>query len=112
MNRFPVMTRKRFHLFVAFLLLVCLVCPFVEMSLHWNNNIFQTGQDNESTIAVLLLLLELGFALATLFVLLVSSILEEQGFVTLHRLLRFASSLAIPLPELSPPLSPPLPLRI
>jgi hypothetical protein len=108
MNGFPAMTRKQFHFLVALLLLVCLVCPFVEMAFDSSDNIFQTGQDNESTIAVLLLLLELGFALATLFVLFFSSILEKEGFVTLHQLVRFASSFAIPLPELSPP----LPLRV
>jgi hypothetical protein len=102
------MSRKRFHLLVALLLLICLVCPFVEMTFHSSNNIFLTGQDNESTVAVLLLLLELAFAVASLFVLLLSGALEKECFVTLHRPLRFTPGFANPLPELSPP----LPLRI
>jgi hypothetical protein len=101
---FRAMNRRRFHLLVALLLFVCLVCPFVEMTFHVSSNIFQTGQDNETTLAVLLLLLELAFALPIFLVLLSWSILEKERFVTLHRFLRFASSFAIPLPELSPPL--------
>jgi hypothetical protein len=102
------MTSKRFHLLVALVLLVCLICPFVEMALNSNDNIFQTGQDNETTIALLLLFLELGFALAILFVLFLSSTMEKGRAVTLHRLLKFVPSIAVPLPELSPP----LPLRV
>ena len=62
------MTPKRFHIVLAAVLVVCIICPYVETALDWNQSIFDTGYDTESTVAVIALLLVLAFALAKLIV--------------------------------------------
>lgn len=58
------MTSKRFFIVLAAVLVVCMVCPYVETALNWNQSIFDTGYDTESTVAVIALLLVLASALA------------------------------------------------
>ncbi len=102
------MIRKACHASVALFLLVCLVCPFVEMALDSNDSIFLTGKDMESSLGVLVVVLGLALAVASVLILLPSGILEKERLVPAHRLMKSASSLVFPIPELSPP----LPLRI
>jgi hypothetical protein len=97
------MTGRRLHVLVALALVLCLISPFVENAFHSTENIFQTGQDRESTLAVLLLLVELAVALAGLLVVLLSSLVEKERVTTLHGLSGFTKHCAIPLPASSPP---------
>jgi hypothetical protein len=99
------MTTKRFHALIAMLLLACVICPFVEMAVHSNENIFVTGQDGESSVALVLLLLELVFTLASLMVFFVPRVFCRVPFVCSHPLLKSTPGCCIPLSELSPPLS-------
>lgn len=105
-----VRTAKGFHALVALALLACGLCPFFEIALHFNGSIFQNGYDTESTLAVLLLLLELSFAVGRLLVALLPRIIKQLNLVCIcsDRLTLPATIFAIVLPEISPP----LPLRI
>lgn len=90
------------------ILVICALSPFLESAANWNDSVFATGYDGESTMAVLVLLLELVISLAGLLVCLCQNL--ELGE-------RMVLSLSSATPELgfriaSPELSPPLPLRI
>ena len=65
-RRFRAMTRKGFHILLAFILVICVLCPYLECALHWNQSIFDTGHDSESTLAVIALLLILAFLIVSL----------------------------------------------
>ena len=56
--------RRLFHIAVALILVICVLAPYLELAADFNNSIFNTGCDNETTIAVLVLLLELVISLA------------------------------------------------
>lgn len=60
------MTRRGLHASLALILLVCVICPYVEMALDWNASIFTTGYDTESTVGIIALLVILSLALARL----------------------------------------------
>jgi hypothetical protein len=64
-GRFPAMSRRAFHVLLGLILVACVICPFVEFAIGWNDTIFTTGYDTESSVAVIMLLLELVLALAT-----------------------------------------------
>ena len=102
------MTRKGFHILLALTLVVCVLCPYVEIALSWGQSLLDTGYDTETTVAVIALLLILAFALAKFLVsVLVVSTGEgplDDSHGTLRPLLGFISTL--------PDVSPPLPLRI
>lgn len=51
---------------MALTLGICLLCPYVEWSVHSNRTIFQTGKDNETSIAVLTLSAALALVVADL----------------------------------------------
>lgn len=97
---------KGFHALVAVVLVVCALCPLVEMALHLNGSIFKHGCDTGSTLALILLLLELSFALGRLTVALLALVLKQLscGYFHLDRLTLPALNFAIVLPEISPPL--------
>ena len=59
------MRRKGFHVLLALILLVCLVSSFVEFAIGWNETIFSTGYDTQTFVAVVMLLVEMVFALAS-----------------------------------------------
>ncbi len=99
---------RAFHILVALALFGCALSPFIETAMHWNGNIFQTGYDTESTVAVLVLLLELAYWIAKTFVVLLGPVLERFSLVRLVRLTLPALDFAAVLPEIPPP----LPLRI
>lgn len=101
-----VRTAKGFHALIAASLFGCALCPLIEIALHSNGAIFQRGYDTESTLALLLLLLELSFAIGRLLVALLPCVLERLNLVCFysdrHSLL--ATNFGIVLPEISPPL--------
>ena len=101
-------TPRVFHTLIALALVACALCPYVETAIHWNGTIFQTGFDTESTVAVLLLLLELAYGLAKLLAVLLPPVLRWLSFVYSERHEFRSLSFATVLPEISPP----LPLRI
>jgi hypothetical protein len=102
------MNRKAFHAALGLILISCLVCPFVELAIGWNDTIFCTGYDTESLIAVVVLLFELALALASATVFLVASSRKTEPLVVRHLVLVFGSGFDILLPDNSPP----IPLRI
>ena len=102
------MTTRRLHIFIALALLICMICPFAEMALHSDNCIFASGQDNESTLALLLLIVELTFALGKLLVVLLPRFLTKLMLVDTELLTLPKPNFAVVLADISPP----LPLRI
>jgi hypothetical protein len=62
------MNRRIFHLLIALVLVACVVSPWVESALDCHDNMFSTGYDGESTLAIVVLLLELVLSLASLLI--------------------------------------------
>ena len=56
------------------ILVGCAVSPFVESALDCHGNVFSTGCDGESTLALVILLLELVLTLASVLVLFLPNI--------------------------------------
>lgn len=103
------MTRRGFHILLALTLVVCVLCPYIEVVIGWNQTIFDTGYDSESTVGVIALLLVLAFALASLLIHFLASTAGEERLAVRILRLRPALDFISTLPEVSPP---PLPLRI
>lgn len=99
------MKRKVFHVVLGLILIACVICPFVELAIGWNDTILSTGYDTESTLAVVMLLLELVFVLASAIAIFVPDVLAAEPLVVRHRLFTFESGFGILLPDFSPPLS-------
>ena len=93
---------------IALILVICAISPFLESTINWNDTVFATGYDGESTLAVLVLLLELVISLAGLLVCLCRNLQLGERVVLKHSCLISASEFGIKIPELSPP----APLRI
>ena len=102
------MSRRVFQAVIALILVICLVCPFVEMALGWDSSIFTTGHDSESTLAVIILLFELVLALAGVLVFLIPNIQVKESVVEKYQRLTSDPSFRIAIPDASPP----VPLRI
>jgi hypothetical protein len=62
------MKRRIFHVLIALVLVACALSPFVESALNSQDSMFSTGCDGESTLAIVVLLLELVLSLASLLV--------------------------------------------
>ena len=60
------MNRKMLHVLIALVLVACALSPFVESALNSQDSMFSTGCDGESTLAIVVLLLELVLSLASL----------------------------------------------
>jgi hypothetical protein len=103
------MTRKGFHVLLALILVVCVLCPYVEFALDWNQTIFDTGYDGETVVAVIALLLILAFALARLLVSVLADRTSGKPLDESHKPLRPILDFISTLPDV---FSPPLPLRI
>lgn len=89
---------------VALTLLGCALCPFVEILLHWNSSIFLTGHDTESSLAFLLLLIELSFAIAKLLAFVLSAVLQRLGIIfSSNRIVAIRPIFSQILPATSPP---------
>lgn len=104
------MTRRGFHILSALILVICVLCPYVECALHWNQSIFDTGYDGESTVAVIALLLILAFLIASLLAHFIPDSAAAESLVRSPVTLRRAPLDFIFAPDVSPP--PLLPLRI
>lgn len=94
---------------VALVLFGCMLCPFVEILLHWNGSIFVTGHDTESTVAFLLLLIELSVAIARSLVIILRGVLGRLGVAFCSNRV---AEIGFVLPSILPTISPPVPLRI
>lgn len=98
--------RRAFHVAVALVLVVCALSPFLETAVNWNDTVFATGYDGESSVAVLVLLLELVISIAGLRVCLCRTLqLGERIVIRQFSLIR-ELEFSFKIPELSPP--PPL----
>jgi sugar phosphate permease len=102
-------TRKGFHVLLALTLVVCVLCPYVEFALDWNETIFNTGYDTETTIAVIALVLILTFALARLLISVLADRTGEESLAESHLIISGILDFIATVPDVSPP---PLPLRI
>lgn len=96
---------RMFHAAIALILLACVICPFVELAIGWNDTIFTTGYDGDSTLAVLVLLLELALALASLLVSFLSARRVLERIIAQLHLLTSHFDFGVILPSFSPPLS-------
>lgn len=91
---------------IALVLVVCALSPFLETAVNWNDTVFATGYDGESSVAVLVLLLELVISIAGLHVCLCRTLqLGERIVIRQFSLIR-ELEFSFKIPELSPP--PPL----
>jgi len=102
------MSRKAFHVVLALVLVACLICPFVELAIGWNDTIFSTGYDTESALAVVMLLVELVLALAGVIALFLPHVHVTGPLVIPRRI----STSEFGVDTFLPDLSPPVPLRI
>ena len=93
---------------IALILVICALSPFLETAVNWNDSVFGTGYDGESSLALLVLLLELVISLAGLLVCLCRNLQLGERVVIKHSRLISESDFGIKIPELSPP----TPLRI
>jgi hypothetical protein len=98
-GRFLAMNRKAFHILLGLVLVSCLVCPFVEFAIGWNDTIFTTGYDTESSVAVIMLLVELVLALATVIALFLPETQLAEPLVTRRYPLTSEFGVAILLPD-------------
>ena len=103
------MTRRRFHVLVALILLVCVICPYVETALDWNEGLFTTGYDTESIVAIIALLLILSLTLAKLLVVFLPARISNEFIVAFRPPRKRKNGFVFGIPEVSPPT---LPLRI
>ena len=98
---------KGFHVLVGFSLLVCALCPFVEIVLRFHGSIFQHGSDAPSTLVLLFLVFELSFALGRSLVSILARVLKKLCLIyfCVDRLALPALRCGLVLPEVPPPLS-------
>jgi p-aminobenzoyl-glutamate transporter AbgT len=101
--------RRWFHIAIALILVACAISPFAETAIRWNQSIFTTGHDTESTIAVMALLIVLAFSLARLLAAFAPILLGTYLSVSSPAFKQALRGLVFIIPETS---SPPLPLRI
>lgn len=107
------MTGRKLHILIVVVLVACLFSPFVEIGVHSTGNIFRTGHDRETTLALLLLMVELATALGDFLVVLLAEFVEKEPLCSLNPLSGpsdFEKSFWAPLSESESP--PPIPLRI
>ena len=101
--------RRAFHAIVAIILVVCVLSPYLESAVDLNDSVFATGYDTETTVAILMLLLELVLSLTNLLASVCRSVqLSAPAAVVRNSFGTRESSFGIRISELSPP----LPLRI
>ena len=102
------MNRRRFHVVVALILLVCVACPYIEAAFDWNESIFTTGYDTESVVAIIALLLVLSLTLAKLMAVFLPSMIVNEPIAASRSARKREHGFVFGIPEVSPP----LPLRI
>ena len=80
--------------------------PFLEeFALHWDQSIFASGYDGESTVAVIALVLILAFALAKLLASFVPEGTTEEPLFHPQETVSVSADVAASLPDTSPPLA-------
>lgn len=97
--------RRAFHAIIAIILVVCVLSPYLESAVDLNDSVFATGYDTETTVAILVLLLELVLSLTNL----LASLSKNTRLSGPLRVMVVEKSFAAPefgiaIPELSPPL--------
>lgn len=100
------MKGRRLHILVAIVLVACLISPFVEIGVHSTGDIFRTGHDRETTLALLLLLVELATALGDFLVVLLAGVVEKEPVCSRGPLTgpsEFKKIFMVSLPGYSPP---------
>jgi hypothetical protein len=100
--------RRAFHTIIAIILVVCVLSPYLESAMDLNDSVFATGYDNETTVAILVLLLELVFSLTKLLPSLCRNSQLSTAVVVEKSFVRPGFGSGICISELSPP----VPLRI
>src|SRR6266436_4124356 len=58
----PTMRSRLLHVGTVFILVVCLICPLVELFDHWDHTL-QTGNDTEYTLVILALCVGVAYSL-------------------------------------------------
>ena len=105
------MTRRGLYILLAVILVgcvLCVLCPYVEFAFDWNESIFTTGYDGESTIAAIAFLLILAILIAGLPADFVPNSAASEPLIDSHVTSGAALNSISSIPESSPP----LPLRI
>jgi hypothetical protein len=107
-SRLHPVTRRGFHDSIALILLVCVICPYVEIALHWHESIFTTGYDTESIVAVIALLVILSLALTKLLAAFLPTEISDELIVASYPIRKPQRAFASATSEVSLP----VPLRI
>jgi len=102
------MSRRMFHILMALILVGCALSPLVESALDCQGSVFTTGCDGETTLACVVLLLELALSLASLLVLLCPNFQLKDRIVDSCQRLTPDLDFCVIIPDASPP----VPLRI
>jgi hypothetical protein len=95
--------RRAFHIIIAIILVVCVLSPYVESAVDLNDSVFATGYDNETTVAILVLLVELVLSLTNLLPSLCLTSRLSTPVVAEESFVQPAVGFGICIPELSPP---------
>src|SRR5260370_28419502 len=101
--------RRALHAAIALILVICVLSPYLELAVDLNDSVFATGYDTETTVAILMLLLELVLSLTNLLASLRKNLPLNAPLIVIK------NSLAVPefgFGATISELSPPLPLRI
>jgi hypothetical protein len=107
-SRLLPVTRRGFHALIGLILLVCVICPYVETALDWNESIFTTGYDTESTVGIIALLVILSLAFAKLLAAFLPKQISDELIVASHPIRKPEHVLASATSDFSLP----VPLRI
>ena len=99
------MSRKGFHILLALTLFACAICPYIEIALHSNQYIFETGYDGETTVAIITLVLILAFALAKLLASFVPEGTTEESLFHPQETIGLSTDVGASFPDTSPPLA-------
>ena len=100
-------SRRALHVAIALVLVFCFLSPFLESAINWNQTVFATGYDTESTLAILVLLLELVLSLTGLLLCFCWGVQWCEKVLAARPSGPAGSTFRIPIPDISPP-----PLRI
>jgi hypothetical protein len=96
------------HILMALILVGCALSPVVETALDCHGNVFTTGCDGETTLACIVLLLELALSLASLLAFLCPNFQLKDRIVDSCQRLTLDLVSCVIIPDASPP----VPLRI
>ena len=101
--------RRLFHAAIALILVICVLSPYLETAVELNGSVFASGYDTETTVAILVLLLELVLSLTNLVASLCKDVRLGERVIVVDSFARLVFGFGT---ETAAELSPPLPLRI